>query len=137
MMSTEDSRQHRRSAVQARCIARAALDGRLLSDSTLDVSYSGVRLAALGRAQLGERVELSLELPGSRVWIEASGKIERVIAGRRAGDEGPALGVRVDRMDGMKRLLLAQVASGYPEVPRSRGARRDYVLSVLRIGASD
>lgn len=134
-MSTDDSRQHRRHAVRARCIARSARDGRLLGDSTLDLSYSGARIAALAPATIGERVAISLELPGTRVWVEAEGRVERVIPGRRAGDEGPAIGVRLDRMDGMKRLLLASVAGHHPDVPRTRGARRDYAMLVARIGA--
>jgi hypothetical protein len=131
-----DARQHRRHAVEAHCIARSERDGRLLADRTLDVSYSGLRLAALGPAALGERIRISLELPGTKVWIDGAGRVERVIEGRRAEDRGAAIGVRVDRLDGMRRLLLAQVARHYPEVARSRGRQRDYAETVARIAAS-
>lgn len=94
-----------------------------------------MRVATLGPAAIGERVQISIELPGTQIWIEAGGRVERVIAGRRRGDEGPAIGVRVDRMDGMRRLLLASVVSHHPEVPRSRGAKRNYAMTVARIGA--
>jgi hypothetical protein len=132
----EHTRRHRRHRVRARCIARSSRDGRLLGDTTLDVSYSGVRIAALGGASIGERVEVSLEVPGTRIWIEASGRVERVVAGLRAGDGGRAIGVRLDRMDGMRRLLLAASVSEYPEAGAGRGRARDYARAVARIAAS-
>lgn len=113
---------------------RSVEDGRLLADRALDLSYSGARVASLGSARVGERVTMSLAMPGTPIWIEAAGRVERVIPGRRIGDEGPALGLRIDRMDGMRRLLLAQVVSRFPIAARSRGARRDYAESIARIG---
>lgn len=112
---------------------RSAEDGRLLADRTLDLSYSGARVAALDEARVGERVVMSLAIPDTRIWIEAGGRIERVLPGRRYGERGTAFGLRIDRMDGMRRLLLAQVASRYPEVARTRGSRRDYAETIARI----
>ncbi len=133
-MSTEHARDHRRHALLASCIVRSSRDGRLLGDRTLDVSYSGIRVTALDQARVGERVDVSLELPGSRVWIRAGGRIERVLAGRRAGEGGPSLGVRIDRMDGFSRILLTSIARQLPEVARGRGASRNYAEVVARIG---
>lgn len=135
-MSTDLSRQHRRHAFRASCIARSLEDGRLIGDRTLDISYSGVRVGSVGAVRLGERVEVSFEIPGSRVWMTARGKVERVLGGRREGDEGPELGVRIDKMNGFDRLMLATIARGYPEARGGRGARRDYAETVARIGGS-
>lgn len=135
-MSTDLSRQYRRHAFRASCIARSLEDGRLVGDRTLDLSYSGMCISAVDRARVGERVELSFEVPGSKLWISAKGRIERVLAGRREGDEGPALGVRIDRMNGFDRLLLATIARGFPEVASTRGGRRDYAETVARIGSA-
>jgi hypothetical protein len=132
-MACIEARGASRHLFSASCIARSARDGRLLSDHTLDASYSGVGLAACGQAVVGERVELSIELPGSRVWVRGSGRIERVIAGRRAGDAGPAFGVRVDRMDGLSRILLSTVARSFPRVRGDRGAARDYAERIAQI----
>ena len=112
---------------------RSAEDGRLLGDRTLDVSYSGARVAALTSARVGERVQLAVAIPGTSIWVEGSGRVERVLAGRRHGDGGAALGVRIDRMDGMRRLLLAQVVGRYPIAARGRGPRRDYAETIARI----
>jgi hypothetical protein len=135
-MSTDLSRQHRRHAFRASCIARSLEDGRLVGDRTLDISYSGVRVGSVADARLGERIEVSFEIPGSRVWITARGRIERVLGGRREGDEGPALGVRIDKMNGFDRLMLATIARGFPEARGARGARRDYAETVARIGSA-
>lgn len=94
-----------------------------------------MRVSALDRARVGERVYVSLEVPGSRVWIHAQGRVERVIEGRRAGDEGESFGVRVDRMDGFSRILLTSIARQFPEVARARGTSRNYAEAVLRIDA--
>lgn len=94
-----------------------------------------MRVSAVGAARVGERVDLSFEIPGSRVWIAAHGRIERVLSGRREGEEGPALGVRIDRMNGFDRLMLATIARGLPEVAATRGGRRDYAEAVARIAS--
>lgn len=133
-MSTDLSRQHRRHTFRASCIARSLEDGRLVGDRTCDVSYSGMQLARVGEVRVGERVEVSFEVPGSRLWMSARGRVERVLEGRREGDEGPALGVRIDRMNGFDRLMLATIARGLPEIAGSRGGRRDYAEAVARIG---
>jgi hypothetical protein len=132
-MSTDLSRQHRRHAFRASCIVRSTLDGRLVGDRTLDVSYAGMRVASVGAARVGERVTISFEIPGSRVWMSAKGRIERVLEGRRAGDEGPALGVRIEGMNGFDRWMLASIARGLPEIPATRGGRRDYARTIARI----
>jgi hypothetical protein len=137
-MNTEHARDHRRHALHTACIVRSSRDGRLLGDHTVDVSYSGLSVGAVDAPAVegawpGERVELSLQIPGSSMWIQGGGRIERVMRGRRAGDRGPALGIRVDRMDGLSRVLLTSVARHYPEATGSRSGQRDYAEAVLRI----
>lgn len=134
-MSTEQARQHLRHALTGPCVVRSAVDRRLVGDWLEDASYSGVRVrAATDAVRLGERVEVSLQIPGSKLWVHGAGKIQRAIAGRRAGDAGPALGVRLDKMDGLSRILLTSVASQMPLVPAARGGQRDYAEAVARIG---
>lgn len=132
-MDDTTSRQHRRHLVNAECEVRSAIDGRLLADRTLDVSWSGLRVLALDEARLDERVRVTIRIPRSRTWIEADGRVERVLGGRREGDEGPALGISLRRMDGMLRLLLASVIERYPEAACGRGFERDYARAIARI----
>ena len=132
-MSTATRREHRRYRVRAECVVRSCRDDRLISDQTLDVSWSGIRVSALQEARLGERVKVSVRIPGSITWLDADGEITRLCAGRRLADGGSTLGVRLRRMDGMLRLLLATVARGYPAIAPQRGGCRDYARAVLRI----
>jgi hypothetical protein len=134
-MSTVESRAHRRHVLRAPCIVRSKSDGRLVGDFTEDVSYSGVRIRTTTEAvRLGERVDVALQIPGSSLWLHGAGKVERAIPGRRAGETGPSIGVRLDRMDGLTRVLLTSIASQMPLVASSRGGRRDYAETVARIG---
>jgi hypothetical protein len=133
-MSTTEDRAHRRHVLRAPCIVRSKADGRLVGDWTEDVSYSGVRVRTTTEAvRIGERVDVALRIPGSSLWLHGAGKIERAIPGRRAGESGPSIGVRLDRMDGMTRVLLTSIASQMPLVPSTRGGRRDYAEAVARI----
>ncbi len=131
---TAQARDHRRHVFRAPCIVRSQIDGRLVADRLEDVSYSGLRVSTTTQAvHLGERVDVSLQIPGSRLWLSASGRVARAIPGRRAEDRGPSVGVRLDRMDGMSRALLTSIVSGQPLVEATRGGRRDYAEQVARI----
>jgi len=126
-------RQHRRHVFRAVCVASSQRDGRIVGDRTLDVSYAGMRIAAIDDACVGEKLDLAFEIPGTRLWMTASGRIERVLPGRRGGDEGRALGVRIERMNGFDRVMLATIISAMPEAPSSRGGQRDYAETIARI----
>lgn len=119
--------------MQTECVLRSTRDDRLIADETVDVSWSGLRVRALGQARVGDRVRVSLRVPSSITWLDADGVVARVCPGRRADDPGDTLGVTLTRMDGMHRLLLGMVLRTFPEVPPERGGRRDYAQAILRI----
>lgn len=114
---------------------RSSEDGRVLGDQTLDVSWSGIRVRSLTETKIGETVNVSLRLPGSITWIEAEGAVTRVCAGRRPEEQGRSVGVRLHKMDGMLRLLLATVSRHYPRPRAARGESRDYARTVQRIAS--
>ncbi|MBX3270132.1 MAG: PilZ domain-containing protein [Sandaracinaceae bacterium] len=130
----DSHRGHRRYLVNTDCVVRSSADDRLLADETLDLSWSGLRARALGGARVGERVRVSVRVPGSRTWLDADGVVARTAPGRRAGERGETLAVALRRMDGMHRLLLATVVRRFPEVPPERGGTRDYARAIQRIG---
>ena len=100
------------------------------------MSYSGVRVRALRHARIGERVLVSLRLPGTRLWVDAEGEVTRRSAGRRLGDGGPSLGITLCKMHGLDRIVMASYAKQQPRVRGRRGARRDYARQIARIAAS-
>ncbi|HHH30710.1 MAG TPA: hypothetical protein ENK57_20535 [Polyangiaceae bacterium] len=132
-MTASSRRQHPRHRVQTECVLRCETTDLLLADETVDISWDGVRVRALTPAHLGQPVRLSLRIPGSKTWLNVQGSVTRLCEGRRRGESGPTLGVRMSRMDGMHRLLLATVIRHYPKARSGRGGVRDYARSVRRI----
>jgi hypothetical protein len=111
---------------------------RLLGDRTLDLSWNGARVASREPARVGERVRVRLQIPRSDIWIDADGYVARVLPARRADDGVPSIAVRINRMDGMMRLLLASGIRNRPSPPATRrGGVRDYAQSVRRITDDD
>ena len=131
---TSQARGHRRHAFRTACIVTSRLDGRVVGERSEDVSYSGLRVSTTTDAvRLGEQVDVSLQIPGSQLWLSARGRIVRAMPGRREGDAGPSVGVRLDQMDGMSRALLTSIVSTRPLVEATRGGRRDYAEQIARI----
>jgi hypothetical protein len=81
----------------------------------------------------GELVDVSVRLPDSQLWLTGEGYVSRVVRGLRREDEGPGLGLRIARMDGMSRVLLGTVVRAYPKAAAHRGGTRDYARLVRRI----
>lgn len=127
-------RQHPRYQVHTGCMVFTEDGERLLGDRSLDVSYNGARVNSLEPARLGEKVRVRIQVPRSDVWIDARGYVARVLPARRRGDGGPSIGIEINRMDGMMRILLASTVRRSPR-PRAtrRGSARDYVEVVRRI----
>ncbi|HJL14286.1 MAG TPA: PilZ domain-containing protein [Sandaracinaceae bacterium LLY-WYZ-13_1] len=104
----EPARAHPRFRAPLVCEVRHA--GRVVVGEALDVSETGLRVRAPRGLALGDRVRVSLTLPGSGATVEAQGTVTRRIEGRRAGDDGRSYGIRLTRMDALDRQLLASVA---------------------------
>jgi len=108
----------------------------LLGDETMDLSWDGARIRSHVPARAGDRVRVRLQIPRSGVWVDAEGYVARVMPGRRRGEDPPSLGLKIDKMDGMMRLLLASTVRHRPAPePTRRGPRRDYAEVVRRIHA--
>ncbi len=127
-------RQYPRHGVRTPCVVMTGDNLTLLGDETMDLSWDGARIRCHVPARIGERVRVRLQIPRSTVWVDAEGYVARVMPGRRRGDDPPALGLKLDRMDGMMRLLLATTIRHRPAPdPSLRGPRRDYAEVVRRI----
>lgn len=126
-------RQSARYAIDTDCMVVAERGSRWLGDKVVDLSWDGAFVRCDAAVELGERVKLSIRLPHSRVWVEAEGRVARIARGRRGGGDVTGIGVRLARMDGMSRLLMASVLRSFPSPAPHRGARRDYARIVERI----
>ncbi len=131
------NRQHSRHDVRTPCVVTTQDNLTLLGDETMDLSWDGARIRCHVPARLGDRVRVRLQIPKSTVWVDAEGYVARVSPGRRRGDDPPSLGLKLDKMDGMMRLLLATTIRHRPSPePSHRGPRRDYAEAVRRIHLS-
>jgi len=133
-MVPHSERLNVRYAAPTDCIVVSEAGRRLVGDRALDLSWDGARVRGDGRSRLGERVRLELRVPDSNLWIDAFGVVARVMPGRRDGDV-PGVGLRITRMDGMSRILLASVLRAYPLAAPTRRYGRDYASIVARVAA--
>lgn len=106
---------------------------RLIGKRTLDLSTTGMRIAAMDDAITGESVILTFRAPDSKEWIDAEGNVARVLHGRRGYDYGPSLGVDFTLTPELRAVLRRELAK-YPPATPKRAPRIDWAASVARIG---
>ena len=131
-MVTYTHRLRPRHAVRTDCLVFGA-DGRRIGERTIDASWDGIAVRAALPAYAGERVRVSIRVPRSDFWLSAEGRVARVMEGRREGDPGAALGIRLERMHGMDRLVWGTALRRQPPAETRRGEERDYARAVWRI----
>jgi hypothetical protein len=107
---------------------------RLLGRHAVDLSTSGMRIAAMDHALTGEPVVLAFRAPGSETWVDAEGLVARVVHGRRDFDFGPSIAIAFRELpDQLRGILRKQLLKCPPTQPK-RALRVDYAASVRRIG---
>ncbi|MBI2389312.1 MAG: PilZ domain-containing protein [Deltaproteobacteria bacterium] len=107
---------------------------RLIGRHALDLSTTGMRVAALDRALTGDPVILSFRVPGTETWVDAEGTVARVVHGRRSCDRGPSYAIEMHGIpDDLRGVLRRQLLKWAPAIPQ-RSSRIDWAASVRRIG---
>ncbi len=110
-------------------------DFRLIARRTLDLSASGMLVAADTEVLTGEPLIVSFRAPRSEHWIDAEATVARVIHGRRPGERGRALGIELRAMDrGSATALKAALRRAPPTRPR-RPARIDFASAIRHIAS--
>ena len=123
-------RKARRHAVRIPCQVVRERDFRLISDTVLDLSMSGmVALAAhwvFGQSILtGERLIVSFQLPRSPFWVDVEATVTRVARGRRRGENTPTLALEFDPMPLAVMLRMRRALRRWPpSPPQPRPGRR-------------
>ena len=125
-----------RRAVRTVCQVVAEEGFRLLGEETLDLSPRGLLLRSDAEATIGEPVFVALRTPRGQSWIDATGRVARIVRGTRRRDRGRALGVRFDRLAPIDAALLAASLRGFPPPAPARRVRRDYAGTVSLLMAS-
>ena len=127
-LMASDRNAVRRSA-RARCQVVSERDFRLIGEQALDLSTEGLLLACDDAVQVGERVLLSLEVPGARTWIDAEAVVVRVIEGYRDGDRGYCAGLRFTAIDFDAYRALRHGLRGAPPPVPTRALRSFLTLT--------
>ncbi|MBK8170912.1 MAG: PilZ domain-containing protein [Sandaracinaceae bacterium] len=122
-----------RRSVRVECQIVCELGLRTIDHTTLDLSPDGMLVACGDDIGIGEKVLVSFRAPQTPLWFHAEGRVMRVVAGRRPGDRGRALGLRFEKAESSMRSALAELLRGVPPPVPSRKIRPDYLATVMSI----
>lgn len=115
-----------RHAVSIPCQVVRERDFRMIADSIVDLSVSGMLVGPADPVLTGDRVIASFRLPNSTFWIDVEGTVARVVHGRRPGEHTRSLAVEFDPMPGLTELVLSTALQALPPAPpRTRPGRRN------------
>jgi len=130
------SRRSVRRGVRLRC---EVVDDRrfaLVARRAVDLSEDGMLVECNRRdVDVGDTLVISFRAPGTSLWIDASGRVARVVRGRRPSDRGRCLGISFEGLSLDDRAALKETLRHRPPPLPSRGLRRDYVSTIAEIAA--
>ena len=124
-----------RHAIQIDCQVVRERDFQLVGARTLDLSTDGMLVSSEVDVQTGEGLIVSFQATPFGIYFDTDATVARVIEGRRPGDRGRCVGIRL-RLDAIARhILRGGLRKVPPPVPR-RAQRLDYAETVKRISFS-
>jgi hypothetical protein len=124
-------RRAMRRAVRLDCQVVRERDFKLLGEWALDLSPLGMLVVTRDLVLTGEELIVSFSIPHTRVVVDATATVARVVHGRRPSDRHRrALGIAFDSLEPEAcRLLRATLRHVPPPIP-SRAPRVDYAASI-------
>jgi hypothetical protein len=122
-----------RRSVRIECQVVREHDFTLVGNRAIDLSPEGMLLLSDARVLTGEELVIAFRAPKTRLWLDCTATVARVVHGRRPGDWGACLGVSFDGMDGATRAILQRELRGLPPPMPGRTARIDYAATVSRV----
>ncbi len=125
-----------RRTVRLGCEVVRTRDYSMIGRKMIDLSTEGLQVIADGHVTVGENVEVFFRVPYSNVYVLAEGEVARVIAGKRAGDEGPAYGIKLAPLHPDAQRVLAAASLRFPPTLPWRPRRVDYAATVHAISLS-
>jgi hypothetical protein len=126
-------RMSMRRSVRVECQAVREHDFRLVGHRAVDLSLDGMLLLSEARVLTGEELVISFRAPMTKLWLDCTATVARVVHGRRPNDWGTCLGVSFEAMDDATRALLRKELRGLPPPMPARTARIDYAATVRRV----
>ena len=106
-------------------------DFRVIGRGSLDLSLTGMLVSCNYSAELGDEVIVSFQTPQRREFVDAVAVVTRLIAGRRPGDLGLAMGLTFTSIDDASFAALKRALTNVPTIRSRRPSRIDYAQNVL------
>ncbi len=122
-----------RRSVRVECQVVREHDFKRVGNRAIDLSPDGMLLLSDARVLTGEDLVISFRAPSTRVWLDCTATVARVVHGRRPGDWGTCLGISFESMDRATRALLTRELRGLPPPLPARTVRIDYAATVRRV----
>ncbi len=119
-----------RRSVRVECEVVREHDFKLVGRRAIDLSPDGMLVLSDRRVLTGEDVIVTFRAPATRLWVDCTATVARVIHGRRPGDWGTCLGLSFDKIDEVTRALLRAELRGLPPPLPARAVRVDYAETV-------
>jgi hypothetical protein len=123
-------RKTRRFSVRMPCQVVRERDFRLISDTVVNLSMSGMVVVAthwiFGQSlSTGDRFLVSFQVPRRGYWIDTEVTVTRVGRGRRRGEDAPTIALAFDPLAPVAALMLRYALRRLPPAPpQSRPGRR-------------
>jgi len=125
-----------RRTVRLGCEVVRTRDYSMIGRKMIDLSTEGLQVIADGHVTIGESVEVFFRVPYSGIYVLAEGAVARVIRGKRAGDEGPAYGIKLAPLHPEADRALEAASLRFPPTLPWRPRRVDYAATVRAISLS-
>lgn len=106
-----------RRATRLACQLVRERDFKLVGDSIIDLSPSGLLVAPADPVLTGEQLLISFQLPQSSFWVDCDVIVTRVVHGRRPGEYSRALGLTFEGMSDAARCELECALRHLPPLP--------------------
>lgn len=133
---TLEHRAVMRHAIEVPCQIVRERDMKLLAKQTIDLSTGGLLVPSEIDVDVGEELMVSFRATAFGRLFATSGRVARILEGRRAKDRGRCVGVDF-RLDALSRHLLRgalrRVPPPLPKRPRNIERRIDYAATVRKI----
>jgi hypothetical protein len=131
LFSSSAERSTVRFGVHVDCQVVRDRDFRVLGRGSLDLSLTGMLVQCTLDADIGDEVIVSFQTPRLREYVDAVAMVTRLIAGRRQGDLGLAMGLTFTSIDDASFLALKRALHQLPTARGRRVSRIDYAQTVL------
>lgn len=134
-MVRRNERREIRKGLRIACQVVRERDFRLVADTSLDLSPSGMCVPSEHFMERGENVIVSFQATHLGLWFDTEATVTRLVEGRRAEDRGIAgFALRFTTLEPVKRLILrGHLRRVPPPLPR-RLQRIDWSATIRSIG---